>query len=375
MTIPSQQSPLISVIVPVYRVAEYLVQCVASIVEQTYRNLEIILVDDGSPDECPALCDAWQERDDRIKVIHQANGGLSRARNAGMVLATGEFIGFVDSDDWLEPDMYEKLMQALMETGADLAACRFFSETESSPPQRLSNGIPENPTLFPTEDALKGLLCWDKRLCSYVWNKLYRRSLINGIEFIENQPFEDILWTTRVIGSATSCAVLDARLCHYRFRADSLAHGDMRKYFGEQGIFEAWDQRLQYIRQSHPALNELAIGQYQVFCCARYLELGVRFANVDPDGNFRQRMHQRARRWSWRTILRARHSRLKKGGALLFYFFPKGFLFAIKMFSPLLRPMLYALKKKGGIPFSCHRDFPIKIMVTGGHETHERKLP
>ena len=95
---------LISVIVPVYKVEKYLDKCVQSIVDQTYRNLEIILVDDGSPDNCPAMCDAWAEKDDRIRVIHKENGGLSDARNAGMAIATGEYIGFVDSDDWIFDD-------------------------------------------------------------------------------------------------------------------------------------------------------------------------------------------------------------------------------------------------------------------------------
>ena len=100
---------LISVIVPVYDVEKYLDRCVESIVNQTYQNLEIILVDDGSPDNCPAMCDNWAEKDSRIKVIHKKNGGLSDARNAGMEIVTGEFIGFVDSDDWIEPEMYQLL--------------------------------------------------------------------------------------------------------------------------------------------------------------------------------------------------------------------------------------------------------------------------
>lgn len=103
--------PLVSVIVPVYKVGKYLDKCVESIVEQTYKNLEIILVDDGSPDNCPAMCDKWAERDSRIKVIHKQNGGVSSARNVGIDAAQGEFIGFVDSDDWLEPDMYDCLVK------------------------------------------------------------------------------------------------------------------------------------------------------------------------------------------------------------------------------------------------------------------------
>ena len=105
--------PLISVIVPVYKVERYLDRCVQSIVDQTYRNLEIILVDDGSPDSCPDMCDAWIAKDYRIRVIHQENQGLGAARNSGIESSTGELIGFVDSDDWLEPTMYEALFNSL----------------------------------------------------------------------------------------------------------------------------------------------------------------------------------------------------------------------------------------------------------------------
>ena len=102
---------LISVIVPVYKVEPYLDKCVRSIVDQTYQNLEIILVDDGSPDRCGEICDAWAAKDSRIRVIHKENGGLSDARNAGMAVATGKYMGFVDSDDYIAPDMYRLLLE------------------------------------------------------------------------------------------------------------------------------------------------------------------------------------------------------------------------------------------------------------------------
>ena len=101
----------ISVIVPVYKVEPFLDRCVQSIVGQTYRNLEVILVDDGSPDNCSSLCDAWAAEDNRVKVIHKVNGGLSDARNAGIAVATGELMGFVDGDDWIAPDMYQHLQE------------------------------------------------------------------------------------------------------------------------------------------------------------------------------------------------------------------------------------------------------------------------
>lgn len=112
---------MISVIVPVYKVEPYLDRCVRSIVEQTYTDLEIILVDDGSPDNCPAMCDAWAEKDNRIKVIHKQNGGLSDARNAGMDIASGDYLGFVDSDDWIAAEMYQVLYDMLQRDSSDIA--------------------------------------------------------------------------------------------------------------------------------------------------------------------------------------------------------------------------------------------------------------
>ena len=112
---------LISVIVPIYNVEPYLDRCVKSIVDQTYDHLEIILVDDGSPDNCPVLCDTWAERDRRIKVIHKTNGGLSDARNAGLAAASGGLICFIDSDDWIEPEFLSALYYAMEQTGAEIA--------------------------------------------------------------------------------------------------------------------------------------------------------------------------------------------------------------------------------------------------------------
>ena len=116
----------VSIVVPVYKVEPYLDKCISSIVNQTYTNLEIILVDDGSPDQCPQMCDAWAEKDARIRVIHKENGGLPDARNAGMAVATGEYIAFVDSDDWIAPDLYTHLYRRLTEDHSDISARGFM---------------------------------------------------------------------------------------------------------------------------------------------------------------------------------------------------------------------------------------------------------
>ena len=115
--------PLISVIVPVYKVEKYLERCVKSICAQTYQNLEIVLVDDGSPDQCGEMCDMFAKQDSRIRVVHKENGGLSDARNAGLDVMTGDYVGFVDSDDWIEPDMYQVLYERLIKEKAEISCC------------------------------------------------------------------------------------------------------------------------------------------------------------------------------------------------------------------------------------------------------------
>ena len=145
---------LISVIVPVYKVEKYLDKCVQSIVNQTCKNLEIILVDDGSPDNCGAMCEAWAEKDSRIKVIHKENGGLSDARNAGLAVATGDWVAFVDSDDWVAEEMFARLLNAAKNHQADISACNVqFVEEGQLPDAPYVSG--ETVCLTPKE-AIRG---------------------------------------------------------------------------------------------------------------------------------------------------------------------------------------------------------------------------
>ena len=333
-----QKSPLISVIVPVFQVAEYLDQCITSIVSQSYRNLEIILVDDGSTDECPAICDAWEARDTRIKVLHQANEGLSCARNAGLKLATGELIGFVDSDDWLESQMYEKLAQALLETGADLATCRFQREKDGTPTSPLQGNTSDTKIVIPPEEALKTLLLWDNnKIANCVWNKLYCRKLIEDIEFIEKQLYEDVPWTAQVIGRANSCVCLDTVLCHYRQREGSLSHGEKKNIFYKQEIFKVLEYRIQYIKKHYPQLLDLSVSQYQIFCCSKYLELKTKFPEFDNGDIIGRRIYQRVRQWSWMNILKAQKSFVAKSSTIVFYFCPCIFNMLCFIYNRLLR--------------------------------------
>ena len=213
-------NPLISVIVPVYNVEKYLDRCVESIVNQTYTNLEIILVDDGSPDNCPQMCDAWAEKDSRIKVIHKENGGVSSARNAGIDSATGEYIGFVDSDDTIDENMYEVLKNSIVKEHVQLSVCGYKYNNKEY--------IPDKVKIVDSESAL--LLMFDnnyKAFEGFSVNKLYINSIIknSGIRFLDSYMVcEDTLFNFNYIKLCTNVVLIDYCGYNYFIREDSATH-------------------------------------------------------------------------------------------------------------------------------------------------------
>lgn len=209
--------PKISVIVPVYKVEPYLRKCLNSIVNQTYQNLEIILVDDGSPDSCGAICDEYAAGDRRIKVIHQANGGLSAARNVGIDIATGDYIGFVDSDDWIELDMYEYLLSGAQQSEADIAVCGMFEEL----PDRQNIRSWQEAETFDTEGGLEQLFL-RKKYSHSAWDKLYRHALFADVRFPNGRNFEDIATTYRVFEKARTVQLMPEAKYHYLQRSNSI---------------------------------------------------------------------------------------------------------------------------------------------------------
>ena len=168
---------MISVIVPVYKVESYLRQCIDSILNQTYRNLEILLIDDGSPDKCGEICEEYARLDSRIRIFHTGNKGLSAARNLGLREAKGEYIGFVDSDDWLESDMYEFLLRRLEETGTNISACGVWKEyLNNSISYSIDNGV------YYGVETIRALF----HLSNGMWNKLYKKDCWIDICYPEN---------------------------------------------------------------------------------------------------------------------------------------------------------------------------------------------
>ena len=260
---------LISVIVPIYKVESYLDRCIASITSQTYKNLEIILVDDGSPDRCPAICDAWAKKDSRIKVIHKQNGGLSDARNAGLVAATGDLIGFIDSDDWIEPDFFEVLFNAMEAIGAEIAECSTAYTAENGKVIQVRSAA--SPSTLDRIDALRRLVL-EEGVYQTVWNKLYRRRGIEGIPFKVGKCNEDEFWTYQVLDRIQKLATVEAPLYHYLQRDTSIigVGYNIRRLDG----LEARYQRMQYL-QKYEELAALT-RQQLILDCMWHLQCALR---------------------------------------------------------------------------------------------------
>ena len=314
------KKPLISVIVPIFRVEKYLEKCVSSIISQTYSNLEIILVDDGSDDNCPTICDNFQAKDSRIKVIHKTNGGLSQARNYGLRIATGDFIGFVDGDDWIEPCMYEALLSALLDTGADIAVCNYIKEsTEPKPIQRIAES--SEGKLYSSVEAMKMILNSTGFVGNFVWNKLYRSSLLANVFFPEGKLYEDSPWTAHVVCRAKSIICIDYPLYHYLYRPDSLSHDDRQIVRRTMDKLEMREQRLKFIHEHCPVLEKFALFEFQNHFCFGYINISLNTYNPDPDWTIRRDLHRRFRQFGLNSIMR--FVNLKYALArLLFWFSP-----------------------------------------------------
>lgn len=205
---------LISVIVTVYNIENYIARCIQSIQNQTYKELEIILVDDGSTDKSGEICDSYAKQDARIKVIHKKNSGPGGARNAGLNIAAGDYLTFVDGDDWIDNSMYEVLLGLISKHSADLAVCRYRCIYENGQKDASTDQI----ILYekPYEILVQYLKEEESILIQQaVWNKLYRRSLLNQVRFEENKWYEDILFTTSVLTNTKKAVYCDQALYNY----------------------------------------------------------------------------------------------------------------------------------------------------------------
>ncbi|HIW85509.1 MAG TPA: glycosyltransferase [Candidatus Eubacterium faecipullorum] len=216
----------ISVIVPVYKTEKFLDRCVQSIVNQTYRNLEIILVDDGSPDNGPAMCDEWAKKDERIKVIHKINGGLSSARNAGLDSATGDYVMFADSDDYLELDMIEFLYDLIINYNADISRCSFYFDENG----QCTEEIKDDSIKLPNYNEL----IIDLLNCTYTsgvaWNKLFKADKIKDCKYRDDDGCsEDIMFNFRFYRKNIKAVFCDLPKYHYVVRKNSIVKSEFNE--------------------------------------------------------------------------------------------------------------------------------------------------
>ncbi|QIU93774.1 glycosyltransferase family 2 protein [Bacteroides faecium] len=229
--------PLISVIIPVYNVEQYLHQCLESVIGQTYKNLEIILIDDGSTDNSPRICDDFAAKDKRIVVIHQHNAGLSSARNVGLDMMTGDYVSFVDSDDWIEKDMFATLLTVLEgEEDTEIVVCSYYwVRGERCMPVDNSG----KKVIYTREDALKELFR-DKIIRNYVCDKFYRRELFKDIRFPVGRFYEDIAVTYKIFDKINKLILVGIPKYYYRIHEDSIVakENPMKGYHFFLGMYE-----------------------------------------------------------------------------------------------------------------------------------------
>lgn len=235
--------PAISVIIPVYKVEPYLDACVSSVVGQTFSDLEILLVDDGSPDRCPELCDAWAKKDPRVRVIHQENGGLSAARNTGIEAAKGEFLAFVDSDDMLEPDALRRAWEAQQACQADLVIFNLVYVDEHNHPLPAPDFSGFRDEVLTADEVWQRYFALAEQKIYYVvaWNKLYRRELFKTLRYAPGKRYEDQFLLPGLLAQCKTVACL--RYVGYRYaqRGGSImAQGSSRNYLDRSEFLLEW---------------------------------------------------------------------------------------------------------------------------------------
>lgn len=268
MTSPANNSGLISVIVPVYNVEQYVEKCVRSVLQQSYSYFELLLVDDGSTDSSLEICKRMEGEDDRIRVLEKSNGGLSDARNYGIQHVSGEFVTFIDSDDWVEKDYLKYLHDAITCDGSDISTCIFYSCLDGGrTPWKCINS--DEPKLLGRREALLSLLYSDQ-IDVGATCKLYRTELFDGVTFPVGMHFEDVGTTYKLISKAEKISTGLRPLYNYLMRPDSIVHQRNDKVFDRSALaVQAYEE---LTKDPDPAIKRAAL-RYCAFNCLSVLRM------------------------------------------------------------------------------------------------------
>lgn len=243
----------ISVVIPVYNVEKYLSECLDSVINQTYKNLQIIIVDDGSTDFSGKICDVYAEKDNRITVVHQKNAGAGAAKNTGLELIDGDYFSIIDSDDYIELDMYEKMVNSLEKYNADIVQCLFRNVFVNDSFDRKYKIKGNYPKVLTSKSFLKEYL-YDWKYAIF-WNKLFKKSLLQNIKFPVGRKIDDEFFTYKLVCNAKKVVNIDNILYNYRMRKTSV----MNENNSDRLIYDRIDcfvERYDYIRKKYPSLDK-----------------------------------------------------------------------------------------------------------------------
>jgi len=241
--------PKVSVIIPVYNVKQYLKEALDSVIHQTYKNIEIIIVDDGSNDGSEKICDEYAGNDSRIRVIHEENGGLSVARNTGLDNMSGEYVAFLDSDDIYYPDMIQKMLESLLSHKTDCAVCR-YTVFNTKQKINLNSKKKTNEKIYTRAEALKAII--NGEIHAFAWNKLYKKNLFDSVRYPAGQNYEDISVVFKIFDKTNKVSVLDEKLVYYRKHRQSITSTYTLKNF--QDLHTAQNIFISFVKEHIPEI-------------------------------------------------------------------------------------------------------------------------
>lgn len=247
----------ITIVVPVYKVEQYLKKCVDSIINQSYRHLEILLVDDGSPDNSGEICDEYARKDKRVRVIHKKNGGLSDARNTALEIATGDYVMFVDSDDWIDANACEKLAEIISEKNADIVVFGYYKIYESGKSKRATT---DNPRLISSSEGIRFMITFEDKVGNFACNKIYSKSLFDGVRFPVGKLYEDQGTTYKLFHKAERIYLSDLPLYFYLQRSSSIS-ADWYRMDAINTRIDFWEERLCFLKDNYPDLADAQTAQ------------------------------------------------------------------------------------------------------------------
>ena len=305
---------LISIVVPIYKVEKYLKKSIDSIINQTYKNLEIILVDDGSPDNCGKICDEYKEKDSRIKVIHKKNGGLSDARNAGIDIAIGEYIAFVDPDDYIAENYVQELYNLCIENNTLLSECnfeKFNSEDKIEIEQNKTKNI------YTGREMAERLYSKDLIRTIVVWNKLYKMEIFKNLRFPKGKINEDEFVNYKIFYNLDKVAITNEKLYYYRYAPDSI----MNRKFNEKrlDLIDALEERIKFYKER----KEKELYKLTLKCYIEHLDEYYRLCRRDiADKKYYKLILKKYRHNFFRLLMLKNINLKRKIRYILFFFNP-----------------------------------------------------